>query len=814
MKKRTAAWLCRVLAIAVIITGAMSTMQVSARTTQYKNTYIDIEEDTLLEDMEPAVSTFGLENEKVDGYVLPSSYRSDQVSVNSVSANYLPEGFRDQGSYGTCWSFSALGACEASLIRKGLATRAIDLSERHLAYYFYNKGVTSDPLGGTRGDYNIVNSSLLAENENYLDAGGNSSYTMWHLVSWCGPVAESVAPYNGLTSATVDAVGLLGQANSTVMAYGSDACHVQNVYKIALGDMDADIEQKQVVKKLIMEYGALGMSYHAPTTSAEYDEFDSPEYNSYYNSTKTGTNHAILVVGWDDKFPKENFATTAPGDGAWLMKNSWGNESEYTAQDGYFWLSYYDASTNAFINEKGNTVMRYAYVYDAEPADNYDHIYQYDGDSMSGTVSFYKKETLANRFMVFNRKGIWEAVRSVGIGVGESDVSGTLEIYTDLKNTSGNPLAGTKVLSQEFNLEYPGYHTIPLQSPVYVGDGQQFTVVFRFDAKTPVYCSYDYDKETAFVHFVTNENKSASVYWDYEEEVWQDMAEYGWIARIKAYTDDTDYQPPVLTGFTMSQTAAELSEGQTLQLTATQSSTGSEPKVWEQHWSTSDATVASVTANGLVTAVGPGQATITVYNEDIKATCVVTVKPKKTTLSSVALTNKGKAKLTWKRPGNVSGYEIYRATSENGSYKKVKTIASATTLTATLPANTGTKAYYYKVRAYKEIPDGKLYGEFSAVKSCAPKAVAGAKAKAQSGKKVKVTWKKVSNASGYEIYRAKKANGSYKKVGTVTSKKALSFTNKSLKKGKKYYYKVRAYRLIKGKKVYGPWSAVVSAKAK
>ena len=118
------------------------------------------------------------------------------------------------------------------------------------------------------------------------------------------------------------------------------------------------------------------------------------------------------------------------------------------------------------------------------------------------------------------------------------------------------------------------------------------------------------------------------------------------------------------------------------------------------------------------------------------------------------------------------------------------------------------------MRAYKTISGKNVYGEFSAVKSCGPKAPSSTKAKACSGKKIKVSWKKVSAASGYEVYRATKQKGKYKKVATLTSKSKVSFTDTSLKKGKKYYYKVRAYRLIKGKKVYGPYSAIVSAKAK
>ena len=63
------------------------------------------------------------------------------------------------------------------------------------------------------------------------------------------------------------------------------------------------------------------------------------------------------------------------------------------------------------------------------------------------------------------------------------------------------------------------------------------------------------------------------------------------------------------------------------------------------------------------------------------------------------------------------------------------------------------------------------------------------------------------NADGYQVYRATKKNGKYKLVKVVKGNKKVSYTNTKLKKNKKYYYKVRAYRTVKGKKVYGAFSS-------
>ncbi len=159
----------------------------------------------------------------------------------------------------------------------------------------------------------------------------------------------------------------------------------------------------------------------------------------------------------------------------------------------------------------------------------------------------------------------------------------------------------------------------------------------------------------------------------------------------------------------------------------------------------------------------------------------------------------------WNRIFGVSGYQVYRATSKNGTYKRVKTVGSTTTSFQNTKLKSG-KTYYYKVRAYK----GSIYYPFSSISSKAlpvkvtkPKAP---KISTKAGKrKITVKWKKVAGATGYRVYRATKKNGKYAAIKTVNSK-TTSFTNKKLKKGKRYYYKVKAYKTASGKRVYSNFS--------
>lgn len=168
-------------------------------------------------------------------------------------------------------------------------------------------------------------------------------------------------------------------------------------------------------------------------------------------------------------------------------------------------------------------------------------------------------------------------------------------------------------------------------------------------------------------------------------------------------------------------------------------------------------------------------------------------------------------KLSWNFVENCAGYYIYRATAKNGSYRKVATITSPYTLTYKNYELTTGKTYYYKVLAYGNY--SQCNSEYSNITSAkpAPLEPKNLKLKKASKTSIKVSWKKVAGATGYVVYRATSKNGKYTKV-TTTNKTSL--TNKSLRKKKTYYYKVRAYRTVKGKKYYGSYSEIQKLKLK
>lgn len=186
--------------------------------------------------------------------------------------------------------------------------------------------------------------------------------------------------------------------------------------------------------------------------------------------------------------------------------------------------------------------------------------------------------------------------------------------------------------------------------------------------------------------------------------------------------------------------------------------------------------------------------------------------PQKPTVTA-SYKNYSTATVKWNRISGASGYTIYRSTSKNGSYKKIATIKKAGTTSYTDSKLTTGKTYYYKVKAYRKVSGKALYSGYSDIASVkiTLKAPVISSVTANDYRTLTVKWKKVSGANGYIVYRSTSQNGTYKKIATVKSGSILSYKNSGVTTGKKYYYKIKAYRTVNKKKVTSGYS---SAKVK
>ena len=181
----------------------------------------------------------------------------------------------------------------------------------------------------------------------------------------------------------------------------------------------------------------------------------------------------------------------------------------------------------------------------------------------------------------------------------------------------------------------------------------------------------------------------------------------------------------------------------------------------------------------------------------------------------------GGIKLKWKKVRHAKYYEIYWKKSKKGKFERYWNI----TYTPGYGFEIGSdfqlgKTYYFKVRAV----NGKKKGKFSPVKSA--KAVLrkpdirdlSLQSENSVSMGIDLNYYSYPNLKGAELYRATSKNGKYTKVKTFKKKADnhagwyedyYSYTNTKLSPGE-YFYKVRNYAKIKGKKVYSKFSSVES----
>ena len=177
----------------------------------------------------------------------------------------------------------------------------------------------------------------------------------------------------------------------------------------------------------------------------------------------------------------------------------------------------------------------------------------------------------------------------------------------------------------------------------------------------------------------------------------------------------------------------------------------------------------------------------------------VTPKPAAPVVKIGNSASSGKPMLTWNAVSGATSYKVYRATSQNGTYSLLGTV------TATSYTNTGAKAgvtYYYKVKAVNSAGES-AYSNIVSGRATVTTLTMG---HSSTSGKPQLTWKAVSGAASYKVYRATAKNGAYTVINTT---KALTYTNVGAALGTTYYYKVEALN-ASGKSL--GFSAIVEGK--
>lgn len=616
------------------------------------------------------------------GAAFPSQH--DPRTIGAVSA------IEDQGMTDTCWAFSAIAAIESNLIKKGYANSSINLSENHLAYFFYNR--TNDPLGNTSGDKNLNRRSTWSGN------GGTLQGTALHLMTWSGVV-------NQTTSEDYVAGDFLG--NSWVGAYkptplAANACYnrdyvVENAYFY-----DYNVN---ALKQAIIDYGAVAIGFSFDTKC-----FLSSDEKSYYspNSTRNQHDHAgghgVAIVGWDDNYSRSNFKTKPSGNGAWIIKNSYGSSF---GDGGYMYISYEDASISDIV------------AYDAKPASaSSNNNYQYDGTANPAFALHVPSGTsCANVFKAKGAAGYNELLDAVSVCVGTTNVKYTVSIYTGVTSNS-NPTKGKKVYTQKGTFKNAGYNRVQLSKPVTLQAGEKYAVVVSLSAanggKVQMVVEDSYSNN--WIGFDAD-FKANTGYIKYGGK-WRNCSNYSQMQsvggrcdlRIKAYTTKTKQK----TSYKLSASSTGISKGSSQKLSLKVSPSSVKRKVT---WTSSNKNVATISSSGKITAKAYGTTTIKAKflsgSKTKTLSCKVTVGPSKVTNIKVKGAKK-KLTVTWKKSSAASGYTIYYSKSKDGAYKALATVQSGNTTKYSKKMNAGT--YYVKMRPYINQGGKKLYGSYTAVK--------------------------------------------------------------------------------------------------
>ena len=214
---------------------------------------------------------------------------------------------------------------------------------------------------------------------------------------------------------------------------------------------------------------------------------------------------------------------------------------------------------------------------------------------------------------------------------------------------------------------------------------------------------------------------------------------------------------------------------------------------------------------------------VKVYSGDSNS---ISAKIKDSFKLNLEKTTRNSVEFSWDKIKDATGYEILRYSTASKKYVVIDDIdfdklsdedreasEEAEVYSYLDQGKTSATIYNYKVKAYNKVDGKKVYlKESEKLKATTTPLTPNVTVKSSSKKTARLTWKNCSTrATGYKVYMATSKNGTYKLVKTTTAK---SFTKYYLRSGKTYYFKVRAYRTVDGKNIYGNYSTIKSIRVK
>ncbi len=345
---------------------------------------------------------------------------------------------QNQGIYGTCWAFAALGALESSLLPEEQAQYSAD----HMT---------------------LCNGFSLTQ-----DDGGEYTMGMAYLAAWKGPVYEADDPYgDNETDESLTAVK-----------------HVQEMQVI-------DGKDYEKIKEAVFKYGGVQTSiYNGLRSSQSYSPYYNSRSHAYCYIGTEKPNHDVVIIGWDDGYPKENFSVDLEGDGAFICQNSWGRQF---GDDGVFYISYYDTNI-------GTHNVVYTRV---EDTDNYDNIYQSDLCGWVGQLGYNKDSMYGAN--VYTTKQQEELVAAAFYATGKDS---QYEIYV-VRNFEDEESLEQRIPVASGRLSNAGYYTVSFNRGIVLEAGERYAIVLHIITPNSIHpMAIEYRADDATENVILDDGES------------------------------------------------------------------------------------------------------------------------------------------------------------------------------------------------------------------------------------------------------------------------------------------------------------------